>query len=82
MTQEQAVRAADAARQAQDVPVSARLASAERQYIELGEQAAETPQPVRDLLVWLVRYGIGAGRWVELAVEDKTARVVRVRRSR
>ncbi|WP_224240871.1 hypothetical protein [Hyalangium gracile] len=82
MTREQAVAAANAAREAQEVPAEARFASAERQYIELGEGPAEKPSVVRDVLVWLVRYVFAGGRWVELAVQDATAEVVRVRRSR
>jgi hypothetical protein len=31
---------------------------------------------------WLVRFDFEGGRWVELAVDSKTAQVVRVRRSR
>lgn len=82
MTREEAVMAAEAAREDKEVPRGARVGSAERQYIELGEGAPEKPSPVRDVLVWLVRYVFDGGRWVELAVEDKTARIVRVRRSR
>ena len=82
MRQEQAVAAANAAREDKDVPPQARFASAERQFIELGAEDAEKPSPVRDVLVWLVRYVFEGGRWVELAVADKTAEVVRVRRSR
>jgi hypothetical protein len=82
VTRDQAVAAADAAREDKEVPRGARVGSAERQYIELGEGEPEKPSPVRDVLVWLVRYVFEGGRWVELAVEDKTAQVVRVRRSR
>jgi hypothetical protein len=82
VTREQAVASANAAREDRNVPRDARVASAERQYIELGVEDAEKPQPVRDVLVWLVRYVFGGGRWVELAVADRTAEVVRVRRSR
>lgn len=82
MTSEQAVAVANAAREDKDVPRGARLASAERQYIELGEGDPEKPSPVFDALVWLVRYVFEGGRWVELAIHDKTAAVVRVRRSR
>ena len=82
MTQEQAVSAADAAREDKQVPGHARAASAERQFIELGAGDPEKPSPVADVLVWLVRYVFDGGRWVELAVADKTAEVVRVRRSR
>jgi hypothetical protein len=82
VTRDQAVAVANAARQDKDVPEEARVDSAEQQYIELGEGPAEKPSPVRDVLVWLVRYVFAGGRWVELAVEDATAEVVRVRRSR
>jgi hypothetical protein len=80
--QEQAVAAANAAREEKGVPPEARVVSAERCYIELGQDNPEKPSPVRDLLVWLVRFVFDGGRWVELAVEDRTAHVVRVRRSR
>ncbi|WP_224363350.1 hypothetical protein [Hyalangium versicolor] len=82
MTREQAVAAADAAREAKDVPPEAPVDSATLQYIELGTGDPEKPSPVRDVLVWLVRYGLGQGRWVELAVDDKLGEVVRVQRSR
>jgi len=82
MTQVQAVAAADAVREDKLVPPQARFASAERQFIELGAGDPEKPSPVGDVLVWLVRYVYEAGRWVELAVADQTAEVVRVRRSR
>ncbi len=82
MTRDQAVAAANAAREDKLVPEGAQVGSAERHYIELGEGPVEKPSPVRDVLVWLVRYVFSGGRWVELAVEDATAKVVRVRRSR
>lgn len=82
MTRDQAVAAANAAREDREVPRGARVGAAERQYIELGEADPAKPSPVRDVLVWLVRYVFDGGRWVELAVEDKSAQVVRVRRSR
>ena len=40
MTREQAVAAANAAREAKEVPAEARFASAERQYIELATSVA------------------------------------------
>jgi hypothetical protein len=82
VTREQAVATANAAREDKEVPPSARVASAEHQFIELGQGDLEKPSPVADVLVWLVRYVFEGGRWVELAVADKTAEVVRVRRSR
>ena len=82
MNEAQAVAAANAAREQKEVPPEARFGTAERQYIELGDADPEKPSPVRDVLVWLVRYVFSGGRWVELAVEDATGEVVRVRRSR
>jgi hypothetical protein len=82
MTKEQALNAAEAAREEKEVPSGARSVSAEQQYIELGAGDPERPSPVRDVLVWLVRFGLERGRWVELAVDDKQGEVVRVRRSR
>jgi hypothetical protein len=79
---EQAVLIANEAREEKQVPSDASVASAQLQYIELGEKDEEQPSRVRDVLAWLVRYGMPRGRWVELAVDDKAARVVRVRRSR
>ncbi|KFE70568.1 hypothetical protein [Hyalangium minutum] len=82
MMREQAVAIAESAREEKEVPPDARVESAELQYIELGEGEPEQPSPVRDVMVWLVRFGMPRGRWVELAVDDRRGKVVRVRRSR
>ncbi|WP_342377426.1 hypothetical protein NVS55_38980 [Myxococcus stipitatus] len=82
MTEAQAVEVALAARQEMEVPEGARVSGAERAYIELAEGRPEEPSRVRDVLVWLVRFVLGGGRWVELAISDPTTEVVRVRRSR
>jgi hypothetical protein len=79
---EEAVATAEAAREEKEVPPESSVASAEQAYIELGTGEPEKPSPVRDVLAWLVRFQLGRGRWVELAVDDKLGKVVRVRRSR
>jgi hypothetical protein len=79
---EQAVAIAESAREEKEVPPDARVISAEPRYIELGEGDPGKPSPVRDVLVWLVRYGMPRGQWVELAVDDTRGLVVRVRSSR
>jgi hypothetical protein len=82
MTREQAMLIAEAAREEQAVPREAGVSSTEQRYIELGEADPEQPSPVRDVLAWLVRFQLERGRWVELAIDSKTAKVVRVQRSR
>ncbi|MFL5349713.1 MAG: hypothetical protein ACJ8AT_33365 [Hyalangium sp.] len=82
MNQEQAVAAAEAAREEKEVPPGAAVADVEQCFIELGDPDPEKPSPVRDVRAWLVRYHFQGGRWVELAVDDKTGQIVRVRRSR
>ena len=53
-------------------------------YIELGDADPEQPAPVRDVLVWLVRIEKGdpVRSFVELAIDDKTGRVVREEKAR
>jgi hypothetical protein len=82
MTREQAVAIADAAREEKEVPPAAALGAVEQCFIELGDPDPEKPSPVRDVRVWLVRYDFEGGRWVELAVDDKSGQIVRVLRSR
>jgi len=82
MMRDQAVAIAESVREEQEVPADARVVSAELKYIELGEGDPERPSPVRDVMAWLVRYGMQRGKWVELAVDDQRGRVVRVRSSR
>jgi hypothetical protein len=82
MTREQAVAIAEAAREEKEVPPGSELGGVEPCFIELGEGDPEKPSQVRDVRVWLVRYDFDGGRWVELAVEDKTGQIVRVQRSR
>ncbi len=82
MTREQAVAVALAAREEKEVPPAAEVAAAEECFIELGDPDPEKPAPVRDVRAWLVRFDFEGGRWVELAVDRRTAQVVRVQRSR
>jgi len=70
---------AEAARPARDVPPGYALVASERRIIELVEGTG--PGPVRDALVWIVRFAEGI-RWMELAVEEASGQVVRVQRSR
>jgi len=80
MTELQAREHAEQARTEHQVPDRFQLAHAERRFIEL-IAAPGTPPPVRDCLVWVVRFAQGA-RWVELAIDDASAAVVRVEKSR
>lgn len=82
MTREQAVAIAEAAREEKEIPPDAEVAATEECFIELGGPDPEQPSQVRDVRVWLVRFDFEGGRWVELAVDGKTAQVVRVQRSR
>jgi len=81
MSEAEARRIAEAAREAHKVPPAARATAAERRYIELAGPDPGVPGPVRDVLVWIVHFE-HEGRWVELAVDDRAGEVVRVERSR
>lgn len=83
MIAEQARSIAEGARRRHSVPDQAEVASVDRLYIETAQTGPEAPSPVRDVLVWAVNFGFDDGaRWVELAVDDRTGEIVRVRRSR
>jgi hypothetical protein len=71
---------AEAARGAHDVPPRAARTGAERRIIELADGRGPGAR-VRDVRVWAVRFQAGAA-WCELAVDEVTAAVVRVQRSR
>ena len=81
MTSQEARRAAEAARGANGIPPDANLGTMEQRYIELSLDDPSKPGPVRDLLVWAVRF-VWGNSWVELAINDADGKVVRVLRSR
>jgi hypothetical protein len=81
VTEQEAMLRAGEQRADHRVPAGWETLAAERRWIELPEGPAGQPAPVRDLLAWVVRYG-DEMRWVDLAVDDATGRVVRVERSR
>ncbi|HEV8378847.1 MAG TPA: hypothetical protein VGP99_08345 [Tepidisphaeraceae bacterium] len=81
MNEQQAKTTAEAARPQYQVPAGAQVTWIQKRFIELGIGEADLPRPVRDLLAWIVHFQEGIA-WIELAVEDATAQVVRVTRSR
>jgi hypothetical protein len=84
MDESVAVGIAQGSRPAYEVPAEYVVRHVERRFIELGDTPAapgEDTVRVRDLRVWVVRFGAGIA-WIDLAVDEVTARVVRVERSR
>ena len=81
MTRGEARRAAEAAREQCDIPPEGRLYAVDKRHIELAGSDPAQPAPVKDVLVWLARFRIRNG-WTELAVDDASGQIVRVRRSR
>jgi hypothetical protein len=86
MNAQEAIAVAQAAAPAFGVPGSYRPASSELRIIELVQGAPlrdelPPPGPVFDRLAWLVRFAVDI-LWVELAIDDQTREVLRVRRSR
>jgi len=81
VTRGEARRAAEAAREQCDIPPEGRLYAVDKRHIELAGDDPSQPAPVKDVLVWLARFRIRHG-WTELAVDDASGQIVRVRRSR
>lgn len=86
MNARDAIATAQAAAPAYGVPDNYRPASSELRIIELVQGAPlrdelPPPGPVFDRLAWVVRFAAGI-LWVELAIDDQTGEVLRVRRSR
>jgi hypothetical protein len=81
MTESDAIRRAEAGREAAGVQPGAAVSWAVRRFVEVAVGDPNAPGPVRDLLAWIVRFGNGRA-WVDLAVDDRTGAIVRVERSR
>ncbi len=62
------------------VPVDYQIKFVEKALIEITEQTVERISPVRDCLVWLIRF-VKEISWIEIALDDVTHEVVRIRRS-
>ena len=86
MNEAEAVAIADQARSVHNVPLHFIPVAVKKKIIELvdSDQASveETPGPgpVRDVVAWLVTFGESA-EGAELAIDDKTGKVVRVLRT-
>ncbi len=81
MTRDEAIAAAEAAREEHQVPPEAELATSELRYIELVRGTRAAPEAIRDARVWVVRFLLPPRFW-DLAVDDETGAIVRVERSR
>lgn len=86
MNAREAVAVAEAAAPEFGVPASYAAQGAELRIVELVAGAPirdelPPPGPVFDRKAWVVQFAAGI-LWVELTVDDDTARIVRVRRSR
>lgn len=77
MDRDEAGRIAEAARGSHEVPPDAEGDPAVRKYIEVCEGGGDEPGPVRDVLVWSVRFRFRSS-WVDLDVEDASGEIVRV----
>lgn len=81
MDQNSAVQIAQQNRQQYGVAPNFAVASAERRIIELPQAPPASPCPVRDVLVWVVRF-VFQDFWVDLAVDNSTGAIVRRDQSR
>lgn len=86
MNATEAVATAEAAAVEFGLPPDYQAQSSELRIVELVAGAPirdelPPPGPVFDRKAWVVRFASGI-LWVELTVDDETARIVRVRRSR
>jgi hypothetical protein len=86
MTEAEATRIADRSRMSFNVPAEFKFIGAQCKIIELVgsdrqfNEDLPVPGLVRDVVAWLVTFGDGAAG-VEMAVDDKTGTVVRMRRT-
>ncbi len=81
MTEQEARRLAEGQRAPARIDAGWRVTAAERRFILLAGEDREQPGPVRDALVWIVRFGGGLS-WAELALDDRSGALLRVERSR
>lgn len=81
MTESDARRIAQAHRKHTLIPETSLDGIAQRRYIEIADGDATKPAPVRDVLVWVVRFNYDIA-WGEVAVDENTGQVVRVEYSR
>lgn len=77
MDRDEAGRTAESARGRHDVPPDAERDPAVRKYIEVCDAGPDEPGPVRDILVWSVRFRFRSS-WVDLDVADGSGEIVRV----
>jgi hypothetical protein len=86
MNAEQAVAAAQAAAPGFGIPPNYGVRSAELRIVEVVADAPVVdalppPGPVMDRRAWVVNFGVDI-LWAELAIDDLTGQVLRLRRSR
>lgn len=86
MTQEEAIVIASSARHRFNVPAGLQPTPPERWIIELvpgsvPDDSEAKAGPTLDRVAWLVKFSDGPW-WVELAVDDETREILRVRRGR
>lgn len=81
MDQNSAVQIAQQNREQFNVAPNFSVTAAERRVIEITQGPNTAPGPVRDVLVWVVRFAFKSF-WVELAVDDARGVIVRREQSR
>lgn len=81
MDQNSAVQIAQQNRQQHGISPDFSVVSAERRIIEITKAPATSPSPVRDVLVWVVRF-TSQDFWVDLAVDNSAGTIVRREQSR
>jgi len=81
MTNAEAERIAQKNRHLHAVPDQFEIKSSVETYIEVTEGSADSSSPVRDVLAFLVTFKF-ENSWIELAVDQRSQLIVRVRFSR
>jgi len=80
MKYQEAIKIFESVRSEYDIPEKAKLEFVEKRYIELPVDVEESTVPIRDELVWVGQYTLGA-RFYELAC-DMTGKIVRFEKGR
>ncbi len=81
MTKDEAASIAERVRIDYNIPEEATLASQEEKFIEVTEHRSDDQGPVRDARVWIIKYSHLIS-WTELAIDQKSGKILRVIYSR
>lgn len=78
MNRDQALRAVRKEGPSFGVPSEAKIESAEKCYVELAEEVANQGTLVRDVKAWVIVLELAPNHLMELVLDDKTGRVLRM----